>query len=78
MYMFCTLHVYFCQRNVNVYRLCQYKHRVKTAPVSAFANNIVVFGLYGVEDRFKELATSKEVQDNVLKTAGHVQLAFLL
>ena len=38
----------------------------------------VVYGLYGVEDRFKELVASKDVKYDVLKTEGHVRLAFRL
>ncbi len=38
----------------------------------------VVYGIYGVEDRFEELKKSNELEYQVLKTDGHVQLAFRL
>jgi len=38
----------------------------------------VVYGIYGVQDRFDELRKSTEFKYHVLKVNGHVQLAFRL
>lgn len=41
-------------------------------------DDYVVYGIYGVQDRFEELVKSKEFKHHVLKVDGHVRLAFRL
>jgi hypothetical protein len=38
----------------------------------------LVYGLYGVQDRFEALIDSKDPKYNVLKSNGHIQFAFRL